>query len=82
MTVVSAFWNTVITHVTAIVMAIAAAGAVVIGFLGLMTWHYELHGRADFDVARRVMRAVYDMRNESSGKPQHFFNEIQLTPTA
>lgn len=55
-----------ISAATDIATAIAAVAAVVIGFLGLMTWRHELHGRADFDLARRVLRGVYEIRNQIS----------------
>jgi hypothetical protein len=54
---------TVITHVANVVVALSAVAGVVIAFLGLQTWRCELHGRADFDLARRVMFAVYELRN-------------------
>lgn len=53
-----------ISDITNITTALAAIAAVVIGFLGLRTWRHELHGRADFDLARRVMRCVYEIRYE------------------
>jgi len=54
----------VITHVTNIVLAVAALGGVIIAALGLRTWRQELHGRADFELARRIMRGVYELRNQ------------------
>lgn len=53
-----------ITDITNVVVAIAAIAGAVIAALGLWTWRHELHGRADFELARRVMRGAYELRNQ------------------
>ena len=54
----------IISDITNIVFALAAVVGVVIAALGLLTWRDELHGRADFELARRIMRGVYELHNE------------------
>ena len=53
-----------ISSITNIVLAMSAAAGAIIAGLGLRTWRRELHGRADFDMARHVMLGVYQLRNE------------------
>ena len=43
--------------------ALAAVGAVVIGGLGLSTWRRQLKGHAEYELARRVLRALYTARD-------------------
>lgn len=54
----------IISAITNIVFALAAVVGVVIAALGLSTWRHELHGQADFELARRIMRGVYELHNE------------------
>jgi len=53
----------IISDLGNIVTATAAVAGVVIALFGLRGWRDELHGRADFELARRVMRSVYEVRN-------------------
>ena len=53
-----------ISDITNIVLALAAVAGAVIAALGLWTWRHELYGRADFELARRVIRGVYELRHE------------------
>lgn len=41
---------------------LAAIGAVWIGALGLRTWSAQLKGKTEYDLARRILRAVYEVR--------------------
>ena len=54
----------VINYIANILLALAAVAGAVIAGVALRTWRHELHGRADFELARRVMRGVYELRNE------------------
>jgi hypothetical protein len=45
-----------------VVIAAAAVAAAVIAWRGLKTWRDELRGRTEYDLARRVMHAVYRVR--------------------
>lgn len=53
-----------ISNITSVVLALAAAAGAIIAAFGLLTWRHELHGRADFELACRVMRGVYELHNE------------------
>ncbi len=53
-----------ISSITNIVLAGSAAAGAFISAQGLGTWRRELRGHADFDMARRVMLGVYQLRNE------------------
>lgn len=53
-----------ISDITNIIVALAAVAGAVIAGVALRTWRHELHGRADFELARRIMRAVYQLGNE------------------
>jgi hypothetical protein len=45
-----------------VVVALAAAWAGIIGFLGLQAWRRELKGKAEFAKAKEVLKAVYRVR--------------------
>lgn len=51
-----------VTTVSTVVIAICAVAGVIIAALGLYTWRRELHGRAVYDLARRVLLAVHTVR--------------------
>ncbi|MEK7355903.1 MAG: hypothetical protein AAB250_05610, partial [Bdellovibrionota bacterium] len=53
-----------IAQFTDIITAAATVVGVVFVWLGLRTWRSELHGHANFELARRVVRGVYEIRNE------------------
>lgn len=54
----------IISDITSIVLTLAAVFGAVIAAVGLWTWRYKLHGQADFDLARSVLRGVYELHNE------------------
>jgi hypothetical protein len=46
--------------------AVAALGAVAAAWVGLSTWRQQLRGTAEYDLAKRILRAVLKMRNQIS----------------
>lgn len=56
-------WTDWIVAGAAALGAAAAMGTMVAAFLGLSTWRAQLHGGSDFELARRLLAAVYRMRN-------------------
>ena len=52
----AAFWKE-------IVVAGAAVAAACIAYLGLAAWKKQLHGRSGYELARRLLRAVYSVRD-------------------
>lgn len=52
-----------IATISDIVLAVSALVGAIVAVCGLSTWRHELHGQADFALARQVMRAVYEIRN-------------------
>lgn len=59
-------WPTTITAVKDGVLALAAVATAVVAFFGLTRWRKELRGKAGFETARALARAVYRLRNEIS----------------
>lgn len=53
-----------IKAVTSILSVVVAFGAVAVASMGLATWRRQLRGSAEYDLARRVLRAVLRVRNE------------------
>jgi len=47
-----------------VAVAIAAAVTGTVAVLGLQSWRKELQGRAEFEVARNLVRATYKLRDE------------------
>ena len=54
----------IVSALANVVMAVAVLGGAIIAARGLKTWREDLHGRADFELARRVMRSVYELRTQ------------------
>jgi hypothetical protein len=73
-----------IASTTSVVLAASAAAGAIIAGVGLAAWRQELPGRADFHTARRVMQAVYELRNEfrhvrnvfSPGSPETHYERL------
>ncbi|NRP10099.1 hypothetical protein XMD509_001208 [Marinobacterium sp. xm-d-509] len=53
-----------ITIVKDIVVALAAGITAIVAYKGINKWQSELHGKAEFEVARDLMRATYKLRDE------------------
>lgn len=47
-----------------LVLAASAAVGAYVAWRGLHTWKAQLHGRNDYDLARRFLRATYKVRDE------------------
>ncbi len=45
-----------------IIVAISAGGAALIAYKGLDTWHKELKGKSEYQLAKDVLRSVYKVR--------------------
>jgi hypothetical protein len=49
-----------------VVTIVAALTAAAVAVLGLRAWHVQLRGRTEYDLARRVLRAVFEVRDQLS----------------
>lgn len=56
-------WPGTANFVRDVVVSVATIGATVVGYMGLVKWRNEESGKADFDLARRVGKSVYRMRD-------------------
>ncbi len=45
------------------VVAIAAASTAVFVYIGLRTWRHELKGRSEYELSKKVLKAVYKVRD-------------------
>lgn len=54
----------IITAVKDVLLGGAAVAAATVAVVGLKNWSRELRGKADFDVARGLIRATYKLRDE------------------
>lgn len=57
-------WPEIITVVKDVLLGLAAATTAVVAVLGLRKWRQELEGKAQFEVARSLIRATYRLRDE------------------
>lgn len=57
-------WPEIITVVKDVLLGLAAATTAVVAVLGLRKWRQELEGKAQFEVARNLIRATYRLRDE------------------
>ena len=56
--------NEIVTLIKDIVLALCAIGTLSLAVYGLKSWARELTGKADFEVSRQLIRAVYKFRDE------------------
>src|SRR5437016_7623030 len=70
------------SSIAIIVTAVCAVGGLIIAGLGLRTWRQELRGRAEYELARRVMILVYKVRDglEFVQHPTVYVTEWQTRP--
>jgi hypothetical protein len=52
----------IITAVKDVLIGVAAAVTAIVAIIGLTSWKRELTGRAEFKVARKFIRATYQLR--------------------
>jgi hypothetical protein len=52
-----------LTEIKDLVIALAAAVGAGVGVLGLKAWRRQLKGNTEYELARRLLRAVYRVRN-------------------
>src|SRR3989304_91489 len=76
-----------LTFVKDIVTLISLAVAALVAIKGLQTWRRQLKGTADYDLAKRLLKAAYRLRDAlqavrnpfmSSGEVQYAIKEVQL----
>ncbi|MEV3803351.1 hypothetical protein RI528_07370 [Aeromonas veronii] len=70
----------IVAVVKDVVLGLCAVGTFVLAVYGLKNWARELKGKADFEVARQFIRAVYKFRDEidNSRSPMTLANEYPL----
>ncbi|HGY9608030.1 hypothetical protein [Vibrio harveyi] len=56
--------NEIVALIKDIVLGLCALGTFSLAIYGVKSWARELKGRADFDVSRQLIRAVYKFRDE------------------
>jgi hypothetical protein len=61
--VASGYFSTVIPIITAIVTALAAIGAIVIGWMGLQTWKEQLKGTSKYNAAYKLLKSVFNVQH-------------------
>ena len=61
------------------ITAAAAATGAIVAILGLRTWKAQLRGHTEYDLARRLLRSVFKVRDEIAGVRNPFMSagEIQ-----
>ncbi len=74
-----------------IILAGSAVATALIAYAGLSKWRAELRGRADFDAARAIARAMYKLREALQGArsplmshaefPEGYMEQIEGTPS-
>ena len=76
-----------LTFVKDIVTVISLAVAALVAIKGLQTWRRQLKGTTDYDLAKRLLKAAYRLRDAlqavrspfmSSGEVQYAIKEVQL----
>ena len=57
-------YTEIITAIKDVLIGGAAIATASVAVIGLKSWSRELRGRADFEVARGLIRATYKLRDE------------------
>ncbi|NDJ81450.1 hypothetical protein GXP65_10470 [Vibrio campbellii] len=70
--------NEIVTLVKDVVLGLSALGTFFVAMYGVKSWARELKGKADFEVSRQLIRAVYKFRDEMeySRSPMTLPNEF------
>lgn len=56
-------WYSIISAVTSFLAAVSAIAVAVIAGIGLRTWTKQLKGTAEYELAKRLLQAVYKVRD-------------------
>jgi hypothetical protein len=56
-------WPEIIAAIKDVLVALAAAITAIVAIVGLTSWRRELKGKAEFEVARNLIRATYALRD-------------------
>jgi len=57
-------WYSITAIIKDILLSVAAITTVLVAIIGLYTWKRELHGKARFEAAQKLIRATYILREE------------------
>ena len=57
------FYQTIISIIKDIITGFSALAAAIIAAKGLQAWKKQLKGKTEYELAQRLLRAVYDARN-------------------
>lgn len=71
-------WPEIITVVKDILLGLAAATTAMVAVLGLRRWRQELEGKAQFEVARNLIRATYKLRDEVRNCRSPFYSAYEF----
>ena len=55
-------WADAVGAIASALLALAAGAGALIAWMGLHTWRQHLKGKTEYDLARRVLRAAYNVR--------------------
>lgn len=64
----------VITAIKDVLLGLAAATTAIVAVIGLKNWSRELKGKAEFEIARNMIRATYKLRNELQNCRSPFYS--------
>ncbi len=88
MTVNTPVWQSYLAVIKDIITAIAALTGIIIAILGLWTWKRQLRIKTEYELARRLLRAVYMVRESirsvrspgmGSGEIERSIREASIT---
>jgi hypothetical protein len=60
-------------------LSIAAAIAILVSILGLRTWKKQLRGKTEYELARRLLRAIYRVRDAIQDVRHPFIWEAEMS---
>lgn len=58
--------NLSIQSISAIITSLAAVATIIIAYFGLQTWKDQLRGKAEYELAKRLLVHIYQLREEIS----------------
>jgi len=68
----------IISAVKDVILGIAAATTATVAVIGLKSWSRELKGKAEFEVARNLIRATYKLRDELQNCRSPFVSALEF----
>lgn len=71
--------NGIFSIIKEVINIIVPLGGLIIAFFGLQTWRKQLKGKTEYELARRLLRSVYKVRNQIARVRNAFMSSGEIS---